>query len=213
MPHLLSINVSAAKTIKMGKRTSKTGIFKETVEGPVRVKTLGVEGDVQVNRRHHGGPDQAVYLYTREDYRYWEQRLNRCLAPGTFGENLTVTHFGPEPVRIGDRLRIGEVELEASAPRIPCATLASRVEEPAFARWFLEEGRLGFYARVLQPGTLQAGLPVLREHAPREAPTVLALARLFLDSKADSEHLAAALRWPVAERVREHFKARLGAPA
>lgn len=213
MPHLFSINVGAARPIAIGRRTAKTGIFKEPAEGPVTVHRLGLEGDVQVNRRHHGGPDQAVYLYSREDYRFWEQRLGRELPPGTFGENLTVTKFGPEPVRIGDRCRFGEVVLEVSAPRIPCATLASRMDEPRFARWFQEEGRLGFYARVLEPGTLEAGLPMQREGAPPASPTVLELAELFLDSRAEPDRLAAALEWPVAERVRESFLSRLKAGA
>ncbi len=179
--------------------SSRTGIYKEPVSGPVPVGRLGVQDDEQANKRYHGGPDQAVYLYSLEDYAWWAAELGRALEPGTFGENLTLDRFS-EPVRIADRLRIGEVELEITAPRIPCSTLAARVGDPKFVKRFARAGRPGYYARVLHEGLLQPG-PVQWEHSAHL--TGLEVFHLLLGKNGD---LRRALEAPLAERVRASFE-------
>ncbi|MCA9790695.1 MAG: MOSC domain-containing protein [Candidatus Eremiobacteraeota bacterium] len=203
---LLAVNVGKARPME-GRRQSKTGIFKTAVEGAVAVGLLGLEGDVQVNKKHHGGPDQAIYLYAADDYAWWSKQLARELEPGTFGENLTLDSFGPEPLATGDRLRLGEVLLELTAPRVPCATLAARMGDPGFVKRFRQARRPGAYARVLEPGQLEAGLA-----ANWEARGKVALDELFelvYQSKAAPERLEAALRAPLASRMRELFESRL----
>ncbi len=90
----------------------------------------GVAGDTVANTRHHGGPDQAVYVYPDEDYAWWREQLGRRLPPGIFGENMTIAAAGADPVRVGDRLPVGETLLEVTAPRIPCSVFAARMGEP-----------------------------------------------------------------------------------
>jgi len=116
--HLLSINLGRPQLLQIGKHATTTGIYKSPVEA-VQISTSGLMGDHIDDQEHHGGPDQAVYVYSIEDYDWWMEQLSEALPPGTFGENLTFSSFGPAPVRIGDRFRIGQVLLEVSAPRIP----------------------------------------------------------------------------------------------
>ncbi len=114
---------------KPGTRTV-TAIDKRAVDGAVRVDDFGLIGDVQVDRKHHGGHDKALYLYSQSDADYWETELERPLHPGWFGENLRVAGFDVNAARVGERWRIGDdvdaVEIEFTMPRTPCTT---------FARW------------------------------------------------------------------------------
>src|SRR5690606_33248002 len=81
----------------------------------------------------------------------------RELGPGTFGENLTVTGLPAPGIAIGSRLVFDEVVLEATAPRIPCSTLAARMGDAAFVKRFMQVERPGIYCRVVSPGRLQPG--------------------------------------------------------
>ena len=106
-----------------------TAIDKQPQAGPVAVTVDGLAGDGVGNKRHHGGPDQAVYAYGTPDYAWWEAELGRPLAPGTFGENLTIEGLESAELAIGDRLVAAGVTLEVTSPRIPCATLAARMDD------------------------------------------------------------------------------------
>lgn len=184
-------------SLQTGPVVGSTAIVKEPVEPPIAVGSLGLEGDEQADPRYHGGPDQAVYLYSAEDYAWWSEQLGRELPPGMFGENLTVDRF-PEVVRIGDRLRIGEIELEITGPRIPCSKLAARMEDPRFVKRFAQADRPGYYARVLSPGTLQPGTV---EWQSSSHLTGLEVYRMLL-GKSTPEQRQQALAAPLAERLR-----------
>ncbi|MCE9533674.1 MAG: MOSC domain-containing protein [Planctomycetes bacterium] len=153
---LLSVNISAPKPAEWDARTVITGIFKEPVNGRVRVTPLTLEGDAQVDRRYHGGPNKAVYAYPFEHYAKWQEFLNTELSPGQFGENLTVTGMLEENVCLGDVYQVGSAVLEVTQPRVPCFKLAMKMRMPSFPKWFLKSGRLGFYLRVLQEGEIGA---------------------------------------------------------
>src|SRR2546423_204239 len=127
---LLSVNVAAEQAIRIGPRDVKTGIYKTPTPSPMRIGEMGLEGDTISNTKDHGGPDQAVYVYGTADYAWWSTQLGQSLAPGTFGENLTVSNLSSAKFVIGDRLTIGEVVLEVTAPRIPCVTFAARMGDP-----------------------------------------------------------------------------------
>ena len=200
---LLSTNIGKLQSIPWAKKTTKTGIFKLPVEGPVEVQKNGLEGDYIGSKKYHGGPDQAIYLYSAEDYSWWEQTLGRKLPFGIFGENLTVTSLGTQPPRVGDRWQIGEIVLELSAPRIPCATLAARMEEPTFVKQFAQAKRGGAYARVLQPGSVTTGMMVSVTPTPLPHPTIQELFQVWHQRKKDPNLLRRALESPLASRSRE----------
>jgi MOSC domain-containing protein YiiM len=152
------------------KKVGWTGIGKQPTDGPVEVrapgpKTIGLGsglvGDFIGDGKHHGGDDQAVYAFQREDLDEWERRLGRKLPNGFFGENLTTIGVDINDARIGERWRIGdEVVLQVSAPRIPCATFRGWMGEKGWAKIFTAAGRPGAYLKVITPGAIRTGDPI-----------------------------------------------------
>lgn len=154
---VVSVNVSAGREHVQGGRKRLTGIYKDPVAGPVMARTLGLDGDVQIERKYHGGPDKAVYSYALEEYAHWSRDLGRALGPGAFGENLTTEGLDETRVRAGDVLRFGKAVLQAVEPRQPCRTLAARYEDPRLPKRFVAHARFGIYWRVLEEGPVAAG--------------------------------------------------------
>lgn len=140
-------------------RVGVTAIDKRPVEGPVRVRELGLHGDVQADREHHGGIWKAVYLLSDSDVEQWEPELGGPVEPGFFGENLRVSGVNTSDLPIGTVLEVGGggLRLEVTTPRVPCRTFGDRVGRPGWVRRFTGGGRPGAYARVLSPGTVAAG--------------------------------------------------------
>jgi MOSC domain-containing protein YiiM len=204
---LESVNVGRRRTIALGSRSVETGIDKRPVERAF-VGRLGLSGDTVADTVHHGGPDQAVYLYSREDYSWWEGELGASLAPGTFGENLTIPSLGCRS-RVGDRLRIGQSLLELTAPRVPCAVFADRMGDPAWVKRFAVAGRPGAYARVLEEGDVRSGDPVELIQTTEDYPTLLELFRLYYDKTPSVDGIGRVLAAPIAERERADLEARL----
>jgi MOSC domain-containing protein YiiM len=151
------VNVADVRDLEVAGRVVPTGIFKLPAEGRVQMGVEGLRGDVQADRRVHGGPDQAVYAYAREDTEWWEGRLGRDLEDGAFGENLTLRGVDASGAIIGERWRVGETLLEVSAPRLPCGKLAARMGDAHFVRTFADADRPGAYLRVIEEGTVAAG--------------------------------------------------------
>lgn len=154
---ILAISVSAPQTLEFAGRSVETGICKRPVQGFAHVGKEGLIGDAQVDRENHGGFDKAVYVYSAENYRYWERELGRPLPYGQFGENLSVTGMTDENVHIGDIFRLGEVEAQVTQPRVPCFKLGMKMGDLDFVGRFHRSGRVGFYLRILREGSLQAG--------------------------------------------------------
>ncbi len=154
---IISINRAQKRLIEFNGEQVDTGIFKTAVSGKVKVTSLGIESDVIADSSVHGGLDQAVYLYSAEDYQWWAAKLGKELAPGSFGENLTTEGLDLRALKIGDRLSIGTVLLEISAPRTPCFKLAVKMADTSFVKQFARAARPGAYARVLQEGAIAAG--------------------------------------------------------
>jgi len=205
---LLSVNLSGPKPHSVAGKPESTGIYKESTLEPVQIHKLGLEGDVQVDKKNHGGPDQAVYLYSAEDYGWFSKELDRNLEPGTFGENLTLSSFGTDTVFIGDRFQIGKVLLEVTAPRIPCGTFAARMGDMGFVKRFKEAERPGIYARVLQEGKVQQGDSVTYERGESDVSTLESF-RLFYKKKLSVTEIKRMLAAPIDVRSRKAFEADL----
>lgn len=167
MGEVLSVNLAVPRTLTRRGRELPTGLWKRPVEGAVAVHELGLDGDLQADRRVHGGRDKAVYAYASEDVEWWEVQLGRELGPGFFGENLTLRGVDVSGAPIGERWEIGSTVLEVSEPRRPCWKLAARVGEPRFVKRFAEAGRPGTYLRVVRGGELRVGDAVVVSAGPR----------------------------------------------
>jgi len=177
---LASVNVGRPAPLIIGDRAVRSGIVKRAVTGPVAVGTAGIAGDEQADKVNHGGPYKAAYAYAREDADWWEGQLGRTLDDGAFGENLTLAGVDVSGARIGERWRIGTVELEVSGPRVPCAKLGARMGDPRFPKRFVAAGRPGAYLAVTAPGTLQAGDHVAVVHRPGHDVTVALVSEVAL---------------------------------
>ncbi len=207
---LRSVNLGHERPLDMGRQLVPTGIFKAPSDGPVRIGKLGLAGDFIADARHHGGPDQAVYVYGSIDYDWWAHELGEAMAPGTFGDNLTVAGLESAGCAVGDRLAIGDtVVVEVSAPRIPCATLARRMGDPQFVKRFRDAERPGLYCRVIVEGNVRIGDPVGLTPYAGDRVTALELFRENYATAHDAATLHRFLAPPLAERERRHLLAHL----
>ncbi|NJD06468.1 MAG: MOSC domain-containing protein [Methylococcaceae bacterium] len=166
--NLLTISVGIVEWVTDGDRQVPTGIYKRPVDGAQQVTVNGLAADEQADLENHGGPDKAIYAYTLENYNYWRTELGREFGPGQFGENFTVTGMPDEAVHIGDVFRCGALLLQVTQPRVPCFKLGIRMGDKAFVGRFHHSGRVGFYLRVLETGSVEAGTaiePVRRDPA------------------------------------------------
>jgi len=160
---LLSINVGVPREVVADGKAFRTGIFKQSVPGRVRVRSTNIEGDGQADLTVHGGVDLAVYAYPHEHYETWGRELDRQdFVMGQFGENLTTNGLIEEEVRIGDVFCIGSAQFEVSQPRIPCFKLGIRMGMPEFPKLFMKSQRSGFYLRVARDGEIGAGDTIMR---------------------------------------------------
>ena len=200
---LLSVNIASPISITIRNKTGNTGIFKKPVSSPVELGTEGLSQDYIANKKHHGGPDQAVYIYGQTDYDWWADSLGDRIQPGLFGENLTIDGLTCTTFNIGDELHFsGGVVLQVTSPRIPCSTLATRMEDPAFAKKFRQAERPGMYCRVLQTGILQAGETVTVTSYTGETISLLEMYRDAFKPDTSPENLRRFLAAPIDIRSR-----------
>jgi MOSC domain-containing protein YiiM len=176
--YVLSVNVGSLEP--NAAKGGATGFRKRPVPGPVDVRApgplkgaSGLSGDAIGDGKNHGGDDQAVYAFAREDLDRWERELDRVLPDGSFGENLTTSGADPNGALIGEQWRIGgDLVLQVTSPRLPCQTFAARMGVRGWAKRFDRDGRPGAYLRVVQPGPVRAGDAVVVSHRPRHQVSV-----------------------------------------
>jgi MOSC domain-containing protein YiiM len=177
---LLSVNVGVPRA-NPWKPVTQTGIDKQPVTGPVLVTApgpkgtgaVGLDGDRVYDVKHHGGTDQAVYAYAREELDGWQAEFGRPLRNGAFGENLTTEGVDVSGALIGERWRVGpDVLLEVSCPRIPCSTFQGWLGREGWIKRFTEAARPGAYLRVIEPGRISPGDPVRISRRPGHDVTI-----------------------------------------
>jgi MOSC domain-containing protein YiiM len=155
---VLAVNRGQEADLVIGGRAARSAIDKRPVTGPVELGPLGFVGDTVADKENHGGLEQAVYAYAREDLDWWTEQLGRELRNGMFGENLTTAGIDVSAALIGETWRVGTVELQVTSSRIPCNTFKAWMdEEPHWVKRFAAAGRPGAYLRVLRPGVVAAG--------------------------------------------------------
>jgi MOSC domain-containing protein YiiM len=188
-------------------REFTSAIWKSQVTGAARVTTLGLVGDAVADTRVHGGPDQALLMYDGDHYPRWETEWGGGdLRVGAFGENLTVAGLSEESACVGDVLEVGEVRLQITATRQPCATLARRHRRPGLVDEVYQTGRSGWYLRVLREGTLEAGTPIRLLQRPNPDWSVRAALLAYRERARDPERAAALGR---GTGLSERWRARL----
>jgi len=155
---VLSVNVGLPRLVEYNGEAVATGIFKEPVEGAVRVNELNLQGDAQADLSVHGGYYKAVYAYPSEHYEFWQGEFPEMDLPyGIFGENLTIEGLMEDDVHAGDRLRIGTAEFVVTIPRLPCFKLGIRFGRGDIIKRFMKSERSGFYLAIDKTGELKKG--------------------------------------------------------
>lgn len=200
---LISVNRGQVQPLANAKTHGVTGIYKQPLTTSVTITQLGIPDDAICDVENHGGVDQAIYIYGQPDYAWWEAELGRPMTPGIFGENLTVADLESANVAIGDRLHIGTCVLEVTAPRVPCVTLARRMDDNNFVKKFKDAERPGLYCRVIQEGEIQQGDDVRYEPYAGERVTINELFRTFYDGGGDEATIRRHLAAPIAIRARK----------
>ncbi len=179
-----------------------TAIDKQPVETRLKVRGLGLYGDVQADRKHHGGSTKALYAYAEEAAEWWAAELGRPIPAGLFGENLRTLGLDVDGAEIGERWRIGEkLVVEVTCPRTPCATFQRRMGEPQWVRRFTEAGRVGAYLSVVHAGSVGAGDTVEVVRRPGHGVTIASWFTAADTDQADA--LAAAEEAGALELARE----------
>ncbi len=196
--HIVSVNVVHALVADTRGDLDLTAIDKRGQSGRVHVGPLGLTGDDQYDKKHHGGPLQAVYAYASEDAEWWAAELGYPITPGRFGENLTTAGVDVTGAVLGERWRIGEdgLVVKVTSPRIPCTTFQGWMDEPHWVKRFTEHGAPGAYLRVVAEGTVGAGDEIEVVHRPDHGVTV---GEVFVIRRADADRLRRALDDPEVE--------------
>ncbi len=207
-PRVLSVNVGEPQTVNYRGTDITSAIWKEPVDGRIAARGINLDGDCQADRTVHGGVDKAIYAYSREDYEWWESELGRPLAPGTFGDNLTITGLDPSAALIGERWRVGSAVLEVSEPRFPCYKLGVRMDDPRrFLKRFAAALRPGTYLRIVTEGEIGAGDEIDVFERPRHELTIGRFAEGYLSDREqlgdllDAEGLSDDWRAWISERT------------
>jgi MOSC domain-containing protein YiiM len=199
---LISVNIGQERTQQNGSRLETTGIYKLPTQVSAQVSFLGLKDDFVCDTKNHGGPDQAVYIYGMADYDWWARELGHEIAPGTFGDNLTISELESAQFNIGDRLQIGPVILEVTAPRIPCGTLAARMGDSKFIKRYRQAGRPGLYCRVIQEGIVRVGDEVRIERYTAESISIAEMFNDYYEKDRNEATLRRHLNAPISIRSR-----------
>lgn len=154
---VISVNCGREADLLIDGKTARSAINKRPVGHEVAVGLLGLDGDEQADKEHHGGLEQALYVYAREDLDWWTEQLGRELPDAMFGENITTAGIDVSAALIGETWRVGTAIVQVTGPRIPCVTFKSWLDEPRWVKRFAAAGRPGAYLRVLAEGSVRAG--------------------------------------------------------
>ena len=170
---VVSVNIGERKTVVWKKKTIETGIFKKSVEKPIYLGEEDVVGDAVVDRKYHGGVDQAVYCYSAEHYNYF-----KILYPdldwdfGMFGENITFDDLNEEEITVGSTYQLGECLIEVTKPRQPCYKLGVRFGTQKIVKQFWNTTKSGIYFKVLKTGYVKSGDELILLSKPENSESI-----------------------------------------
>ncbi len=187
--HIESVRIGTPKPLPYRSKIVQSAIFKEAVTEPIYVTLTNLDGDIQADTKHHGGPDKAVCAYAAENYAFFTEKIGQAFPFGSFGENLTVSGLREDSIMIGDILSIGECILQVSQPREPCYKIAARHNLVQLPVWIRQTGYSGYYFRVLKEGSLQAGDSAILKERGKGGITVASANTIMYGDDTPSEQI------------------------
>jgi MOSC domain-containing protein YiiM len=204
---ILSTNISLPKKIIFNNKTLITSIFKEPTDKVLKVKKNGLFGDGQADLQAHGGVNKAIYLYSYLHYEYWSSILKKDFSNdyGLVGENLTIDDLNEKQFFIGDELKIANVVIKITQPRIPCYKLSIKMNVKNFTQLFIDHGYLGIYAKVIKQGQIKKGDNLELIHRENDTMSIYEVSKLVFDKNSNVEQLKKAVE---IKYLSEEIKAR-----
>jgi MOSC domain-containing protein YiiM len=211
---VVAVSVGLPREVEWRGQTVRTSIWKEPVNGPVRVRRVNLEGDHQSDLSVHGGAQKAIYVYPSEHYEYWRQELPGTELPwAVFGENFTTLGLLEAEMHIGDRLQISSAEFVVTQPRLPCFKLGIRFGRPDMVKRFLQSGRTGFYLSVLREGHVAAGDAIMHVRDQDAGVAVSDITSLYTSDADNQDLLRRATQSPaLPDGWKNYFRERLWNP-
>jgi MOSC domain-containing protein YiiM len=195
MSKILSVNVSYPKEVEFEGQKVTTGIFKEPIEGRVKLRTLNLDGDKQADLTVHGGPDKAVYAYPSEHYEFWHKVYPNMEMPnGMFGENFTTEGLMESEVNVGDVFSMGSAKVIATQPRMPCYKLGVKFGRMDVLKKFLASSRSGIYFKVLEEGEVGAGDLIVKIKNDTNRVGISDIVRLYASDREDIKTMRRAVK-------------------
>ena len=150
---VISVNLGEKKQIQWRKKMVETGIFKYPVQTPIFLDLEDVQNDHVIDRKHHGGIDQAVYAYGEHHYDFWKEKYpDLDWNYGMFGENLTITNLEETNIHVGSIYQLGKATIEVTKPRQPCYKLGIRFNNPKVIKQFWNSTKSGIYFKIIKTG-------------------------------------------------------------
>ena len=206
-----SVNIGERKKIEWKFKTIETGIFKYAVDNAIFLDVEDVENDHVVDRKHHGGNDKAVYMYSKSNYAYFEKLYPEInLYHGIFGENITIDKLSEEEVFIGDIFKIGDAIIQVSQPRFPCFKLGIVFNNQEIVKQFLNAPYCGFYFRILKQGTVKKGDEMMLIENAKNSMTVADVYSIYTKNKGNNPFIEKALALEfLAEQCKTSIKKRM----
>jgi MOSC domain-containing protein YiiM len=175
----------------LGPKGHASGIAKMPTEGPWQITRVGLLGDAQADRKHHGGTEKAIHHYPFDHYSAWRNEIGGHALldrPGAFGENISTTGWTEDNVCIGDVIRFGGALLQVSQGRQPCWKLNVRFGRDDVAYKTQSSGRTGWYYRLIEEGRAQPGDQLILTERPRPGwPMSRLISLLYRDKERYSE--------------------------
>ena|SRR5579864_3936974 len=192
---VVALNIGLPRDVLWHGRLVTTGIYKQSVQGSVALRTLNLDGDRQADLTVHGGAQKAVYCYPIEHYDYWKKELpGREVPIAIFGENLTTDGLMEDTIHLGDTFSVGSAEVVVTQPRLPCYKLGVRFRSDDMVKRFLASGRSGFYLAVTREGEVAAGDEIKQIAQDPNAVPVSEISRLYITKRFNDEDVTSLRR-------------------
>lgn len=157
---IVSLRAGKIVTIEGENKVFETAYFKKSTDLKLWLGKTGLDGDFQADKKYHGGSEKALLAYAASSYKMWKDKYGFNFENGSFGENITVDGLDEDSVCLGDIYKIGDVLIEVSQPRQPCWKINAALNDKEMLKNTLNEGRTGWYYRVLNEGYLQSDMTI-----------------------------------------------------
>jgi MOSC domain-containing protein YiiM len=178
MASIRSVFVGQPKVMHDARGEWTSSIARDPVTGSIEVTRRGLLGD-RVTQPFHGSLDAAICCQPADHYRFWKDAYGVELTDGAVGENFTLEDVTDSEICAGDIVLVGSALLQVTGPRVPCNTLARRIGRADWVKLTTRENRSGLYARVLEPGAVQAGDCWKLQDRPHPRAAITAINRCY----------------------------------